>query len=282
MKLEMSPILGKRLALVQEIRTLHTPNTETISSNVSISYDSAAFDSGGPLQVSYPNYIYSFGSYAQKGFVEIGLPENKDGFASGHLIGHQDLFDTISPSDETRSSSQTSYLELGLQQTDLVVYTHTLVKRILFDSKKKATGVLVEAGGVLFSISAGKEVISSCGTFQSPHLLMLSGIGPAKTLEHHGIEVIAHIPGVGQNVWDNIIFGPSYEVNLETDAVIENPEYAGEVVQQYLDQRAGPLKNAASDYNGYGKILDQPWGNISRAARSKLAEVFTSDWPEAE
>ena len=82
------------------------------------------------------------------------------------------------------------------------MYTQTFAKKILFDSNKRATGVLVEAGGVPFEISANKETVLSTGTIQSPQLLMVSGIGPSNILNKFGIPVISDRPGVGSNLQD--------------------------------------------------------------------------------
>lgn len=81
------------------------------------------------------------------------------------------------------------------------VYKSTLAKQILFDSEKRATGVLVNTGGAQFSILAGKEVILSAGAHRSPQLLMISGIGPQAILESFGVPVLSNLSGVSQNMW---------------------------------------------------------------------------------
>jgi choline dehydrogenase len=66
-----------------------------------------------------------------------------------------------------------------------------------------AVGVTVVAGGFEYNIMANKEVIISAGPFQSPQLLMVSGIGPKETLGQFNIPVVKDLPGVGQNMWDS-------------------------------------------------------------------------------
>ncbi|KAK4550856.1 hypothetical protein LTR36_000436 [Oleoguttula mirabilis] len=258
------------------------PNNRTIPANASIGYDPSAYSpDGGPLHVTYANYIYAFGSWARNAFLELGLAVNPTGAESGRLIGHQYTAQTYDPRDETRSSSQTSFLTLAMQETALVVYTRSFVKRVLFDANKQATGVVVEAAGVPFYLTAMKEVILSAGVFQSPQLLMVSGIGPADTLVRYDIPVLADRPGVGQNMWDNIIYGPAYELDLETAALINNPDFASQVVEEYLVQKAGPLTNVAEDYIAFGKVSNQTSGNLKSHARQALS-VFPADWPEVE
>ena len=90
-----------------------------------------------------------------------------------------------------------------LQLNDnLVVYQNTLAKKVILDANNKATGVMVEtsglgSGSVSYVINATQEVILSSGAFRSPQMLMVSGIGPAETLQENQIEVIVDLPGVG-------------------------------------------------------------------------------------
>lgn len=77
------------------------------------------------------------------------------------------------------------------------------VTRIIISSRtKKAIGVEFEKDGKTRKVFAGKEVILSAGSVNSPQLLMLSGIGPKDHLQYHGIPVIQDLP-VGQNLQDH-------------------------------------------------------------------------------
>ena len=76
-----------------------------------------------------------------------------------------------------------------------------MAKRILFDANKTAIGVSVEVGGAPFHINATREVVLSAGAFQSPQMLMVSGVGPREILDLYDISVVADRPGVGQNMW---------------------------------------------------------------------------------
>lgn len=82
-----------------------------------------------------------------------------------------------------------------------MVYAHTVATRILFDVNKTATGVSVEVSGVHFQINATREVILSAGAFQSPQMLIISGVGQRELLKRFEIPVVADCPGVGQNMW---------------------------------------------------------------------------------
>ena len=150
--------------------------------------------------MTYSNYALAFSSWVQKGFAEIGIyPIN--GFTSGKLFGSSYALSTIEHSTMTRESSETAFLQPALGNPNLYVYQSTLGKKIIFDAMKRATGVQVNTKGKVYTLSANKEVVLSAGAFQSPQLLLVSGVGPKATLDKHNISVVADRPGVGQNMW---------------------------------------------------------------------------------
>jgi choline dehydrogenase len=103
-----------------------------------------------------------------------------------------------SSQDGTRMSTARTYLSLARGRPNLRVYANTFVQRICFDGSR-ATSVEV-AGGKRIEAD---EVVLSAGTIQSPHLLMLSGIGPADDLRRLGLPVVANVPGVGRSLRDH-------------------------------------------------------------------------------
>jgi choline dehydrogenase len=156
---------------------LFTPPGPNI--NIPVSYDSAAFiPTGGPLQVSYSNYQQPYGPSLAKGLLALGI-QSILGFNSGFLNGFASSTITVDPRDATRSSSETSFLRTAIAGSDLQVFQHTMAKYVTFDEAKKASGVLVETNGVLYTLSARKEVIVSAGTVSRTTLvdliMMLSG-----------------------------------------------------------------------------------------------------------
>jgi len=150
------------------------------TANSTVEFDSTAFiETGGPLEVSWGNWVDSPLTWFQKAFDLIGLPINNENFNSGSLIRHSAWIpSTISPTDAVRSSSQSSFLTQVINKTSIAVYTHTQVTKILFNSNSSnasAVGVSVTKDGKDHTISAKKEVILSAGVFHSPQLLMVSG-----------------------------------------------------------------------------------------------------------
>jgi choline dehydrogenase len=101
-----------------------------------------------------------------------------------------------------RVSASTAYIEPARGRWNLEIRSRVLVRRVVFEGKR-AVGVEIDTPEGPQVIRAGKEVILSGGTYNSPHLLMLSGVGPAEHLKSHGIAVVHDSPGVGRNLQEH-------------------------------------------------------------------------------
>jgi choline dehydrogenase len=119
---------------------------------------------------------------------------NPDGFALPDL--------TIA--DGRRASASRAFLRPARRRPNLKRQTHAHVTRIVIE-KGKAVGVEFSVRGRRQIVRADREVVLSGGAFASPHILMLSGIGPADHLRQHGINVLMDLPGVGQNLQDHVV-----------------------------------------------------------------------------
>ncbi|KAF6227868.1 hypothetical protein HO133_007596 [Letharia lupina] len=262
-------------------RSVAYPN----SSNVQ---DPSVFNpTGGPLQVSFGDYDDPWGTWAQVGLQAVGQAPI-DGFQSGKLIGSAYVPSTIDPTTATRSSSEASFLQSALKNTTLKVYNNTLAQKILFD-KRTATGVLVAPEGVSgvngssYTLSARNEVIISAGVFQSPQLLMVSGIGPQETLKSLGIPIVKSLAGVGQNLWDHVFWGTSYPVNLVTNSAgLNSPAAAAAGIEAYQTMHAGPLTIGGIEVLGWEKLPEQYRSQLSHATQKALNDTFPADWPDLE
>jgi choline dehydrogenase len=114
----------------------------------------------------------------------------EEGFARGEL--------TITR-DGKRASTARAYLDPASRRPNLTVVTGAVTQRVIVEDKR-AVGVEYRQGKALLTVHAAKEVILSGGSYNSPQLLMLSGIGPAAHLREHGITVVHDLPGVGRNL----------------------------------------------------------------------------------
>lgn len=268
----------------------YTSPNQALYTNATNTQDRSSFDpAGGPLAISFSNFVDPFGTWAQKAFEHVGMSAI-NGLNSGLLMGSAYATLTIDPRNAYRSSSESSFLQAALQNgTSPTVYKNSFAQRILFSSNNTATGVLVTTAGpygipaVNYTLSARKEVIVSCGVFQSPQLLMVSGIGPKDTLSQFGIPVLKDLPGVGQNMWDHTLFGTDYRVNVNTaSAALNNATLAAAAVKLFQQNATGPLSVFGASYYGF-EDLPQPYrSNLTNASLSALAANFPIDWPELE
>jgi choline dehydrogenase len=111
----------------------------------------------------------------------------------------------VSPSnniDGVRVSTAMAYLNPVRHHLNLTVRGRVFARKIIIENGR-AVGVEAESGGKVFRIDAGRVVLSS-GAIRSPHLLMLSGVGPAEHLREFGISVVRDVPGVGQNLMNHL------------------------------------------------------------------------------
>ena len=119
----------------------------------------------------------------------------------------------VSPSnniDGVRMSTAMTHLNPVRHHLNLTVRGGVFVRKILIKDGK-AVGVEAESGGKVFQIEAGRVVLSA-GAIRSPHLLMLSGIGPEDHLRQFGIPTVRHLPGVGQNLMNHLSAQMTFKV----------------------------------------------------------------------
>jgi choline dehydrogenase len=144
---------------------------------------------------------------------------------SWQLIGHQYTSQEIDPLDETRSSSETSYLHEASTSSsnNFQVYPDRLAKRIIFSPNNTATGVQVRLRG------------------RRTRLLRL---------ENLSIPVIADRPGVGQNMWDHVESGSVYPVDVGNVAKYTVPALLPAATEEYLVNKTGVLTGAGFNFIG--------------------------------
>ncbi|XP_055610424.1 neither inactivation nor afterpotential protein G-like [Uranotaenia lowii] len=104
-----------------------------------------------------------------------------------------------------RWSSYHAYLRQAFGRPNLYILTNTVSQKILFDDRKRATGVRIsDEDENPVELKANKEIILSAGAIQTPQLLKLSGVGPALELRRHRIPLVHDSPNVGQNYFDHL------------------------------------------------------------------------------
>ncbi len=141
-----------------------------------------------------------------------------------------------------RWSTAVGYLKEAKRRGNLTVVANALAARILF-SGRRAIGVEYRQGGATHTAHANAEVIVSGGAFNSPQLLQLSGLGPAKILRELGIDVIADMPGVGADLQDHLQIRMLYRCTepITMNDVINNWRHRYAAGLRYLLSRKGLL-----------------------------------------
>ena len=156
--------------------------------------------SGGPLNVMDLRSPNRFGPIFVEAGREAGHAVNAD-FNGARQEG-VGLYQVTHKNGE-RFSAAKAYLTPNRQRPNLTVLTGAQTTRIVCEGRR-AVGVEFRRDGAVSVVRAHREVLLAAGTLQSPHLLMLSGIGPADELRRHGIELRHELPGVGRNLHDHV------------------------------------------------------------------------------
>lgn len=138
--------------------------------------------------------------------MEMGYPYSPD-FNGPQMEGAG--WHHINIRDGKRESAWTAYLKPVLGRPNLTFCTGALAKREITKGKK-ATGVEYVMDGKSQTANATNEVILAAGAMESPHLLLLSGIGPGAQLQEFGIKVVNDLPGVGENFHNHVLTGVVY------------------------------------------------------------------------
>jgi len=154
---------------------------------------------GGPLPVSDQRSGNTISPAFVEAGVEAGLARNEDfnGTEQDGVGMYQ-----VTQRGGMRASAAVSYLHPAMQRPNLTVMPYMLVTRLLFEGTR-AVGVEASQLGQLQELRAEREVILCGGAYNSPQLLMLSGIGPAEHLTMREIEVLLDQPAVGENLGDH-------------------------------------------------------------------------------
>lgn len=162
-----------------------------------------------------------------------------------------------------RCSSAAAYLpDVVMRRANLTVLTRAVAQKVEMQGKR-AIGVRIKLGGKTSLLEARREVILSAGAFGSPHLLLLSGIGPRDALVPHGIDVVHELSGVGQNLEDHLDYIVSYQ-SLRDDVVGLSPKGLLKLAQAGLRWRkdgsglfASPFAEGGAFFKS-GPGLDRP------------------------
>jgi choline dehydrogenase len=189
---------------------------------------------GGPLSVSESRAMSPLVDTMIDAAKNAGHEENPDfNGARQEGVGRFQL----TQRDGMRCSCSVAYLRPAESRPNLHVITEAMAMGILFEGDR-AVGVQIRRHGELEEVRAERELILSAGAFQSPVLLMISGIGPAADLEPMGIAVRSDLP-VGENLQDHVMANVNYETTTPGLFGAFNPEN----IELLMKEGRGPLSS---------------------------------------
>jgi choline dehydrogenase-like flavoprotein len=230
---------------------------------------------GGPLPVSEERS----GNLISRAFVDAGvqagLARNED-FNGAEQDG-VGLYQ-VTQRDGMRASAAVAYLHPAMERPNLTVMPYMLAERVLFDGTR-AVGVQASQLGQAQEFRAEREVILCGGAYNSPQLLMLSGIGPAEHLTLREIEVLLDQPAVGANLSDH----PATQLvwtTPEPESLLLALEPAA--LEEFEATRTGPFTSNLAEAGGFARVAsDAPAPDVQfHVAPVHIVDEGMSD-PEA-
>lgn len=156
---------------------------------------------GGPLKISNLGHTSPMTRTYVKTLQSMGIPYNPD-FNGAEQFGVGFMQHTIDWQTRRRCSAVDAFLAPVMNDPRLTIETEATVTRIILENGK-AVGVDYMQNGSRKTAKAGVEIILAAGAYQTPKLMMLSGIGPEDELSRHDIRTEISLPGVGRNLQDH-------------------------------------------------------------------------------
>ncbi|XP_068153346.1 glucose dehydrogenase [FAD, quinone] [Drosophila tropicalis] len=221
----------------------------------------------GPLSVEYVRFRTQIADAFVEASVESGLPRTDYNGESQLGVSYVQA----TTQNGRRHSAYAAYIRpIRDYRPNLHIFPFSRVTKILIDPETKtAYGVEFNYQKKSFTFKARKEVILSAGAFNSPQLLMLSGIGPEDNLKAIGIPLIQALP-VGKRLYDHMChFGPTFVTNTTGQSIFTSRVTPAEVLSFLL---AGNPATKLSSIGGVEALA------FLKSPRSKLPQ----DWPDLE
>ncbi len=212
---------------------------------------SSARGSSGPVGVSnVERDVHPLTNKYLEAGQELGFPLNRD-YNGSDMEGVSVYQTTIA--NGLRVSSASAYISKRNSGRNLRVITNAHVTKLIFDGRR-AKGVCFSQGNRETTVLTDGEVILSAGALNSPHLLYLSGLGPANELQPHGISVLQDMPHVGRHLQDHIGVDFTLAVNRPSLNQKLRPVLGKFLVGlEYLFFKAGPLAMSLNQAGGFVK-----------------------------
>jgi choline dehydrogenase-like flavoprotein len=233
---------------IQKFQTFRRPEP-MVAKNLSLNdyMDYSLYGTDGPMQTSISSWNLPMTKIWAETWKSLKLLSNRDPI-TGKSTGSYTTPSYIDPKTARRSHAGAAYWEPASERPNLTLTTGVMVEKVILEKSSTgsivATGVQYRSDGQNQSqiVHAEKEVILSAGSFNSPALLELSGIGDDSLLKSLGIKTIISNPNVGENFQDQpatwVQFDAHDEQSLDS---MKDPKKAEQAMQDYYERKTGPL-----------------------------------------
>ena len=180
-----------------------------------------------------------------------------------------------------RWNASRGFLRPARHRKNLTVWTQAHVEHLLFEKtaggQPRCTGAALRRDGKAIQVHATGEVILSAGAVGTPHILQLSGIGPAAHLAAHGIDVVHNAPGVGENLQDHLQIRTIFKVqNAKTLNILAASLFGkAKIGLEYLARRTGPMSMAPSQLGAFTRSHpSRPHANLEYHVQPLSLDAF--------
>jgi choline dehydrogenase len=208
---------------------------------------SALHGAGGPLPVSEQRSGNAISRAWVEAAVQAGLPRNED--FNGSSQDGAGMYQ-VTPRGGLRASAAAAYLHPATSRPNLTVLTHMLVHRVLFEGTR-AVGVEASQLGHVQELRAQREVILCGGAYNSPQLLMLSGVGPAEHLQLRELPVVLDQPAVGENLTDHAATYAVWGTERPESLLLAREPAA---LEEYMASQTGPLASNLAEAGAFVRV----------------------------
>jgi choline dehydrogenase len=211
--------------------------------------------SGGEWRVERQRLSWEILDAFREAAAELGIPKVED-FNGGDNAGC--AYFEVNQRRGIRLNTAKAFLRPASTRSNLTIMTGCHVEKLLIESKeegKVCRGVQFTGGGKAFTATARRETLLAAGAIGSPHILQLSGIGPAASLARHGIDPLVDSPGVGENLQDHLQLRMVYRITGAPSLNTTAANWFGKmkIGLEYMMFRSGPMSMAPSQLGAFAR-----------------------------
>lgn len=217
--------------------------------------------------------------------INAGYKKNKD-YNGRDQAGACIVQGLVDAKSGRRMDAFTAFVEPLLKDhpDQITIMAGVMARRIHFTDgllpRAKAVELEICSCGSIFSISAKREIILSAGALNTPQLLMLSGIGDRKQLEHHGIRVVADLPAVGKGLQDHPNCGIGLQFRADAFDRAKKPELQASTASLFLQSR---IAKELGESDGFERgtdlqlVFGSSWRRSNKDTKTRFYKKYLED-----